>query len=78
MFEELIQAANEMFPSKRLLTLEDVTQFLECEAEVIHNWIKRADPKKRPPRLRVGQESRFPKKQFIEWIVKEQATHGAE
>jgi len=39
--------------------------------------VKRSDPKKRPPKLIVGKEVRFPKREFMRWLVQEQAS-GAE
>ncbi len=71
MFESLLHEVEQMFPSNAFLTVEDVTKLLKCSEKVIYNWSKRPDPKRRPPRLMVGKEVRFPKKDFIRWLAEE-------
>jgi hypothetical protein len=60
--------------NKAVLTVEDVAKLLECDPKVIHNWAKRSDPNKRPPRLIIGKEVRFPTKAFCAWLSKTQIT----
>ena len=69
---ELIQEIGTIFPEKALLTAEDISKALECEVQTIHNWSKRSNPKRRPPRIIVGKEVRFPKKHFLLWFAEEQ------
>ncbi len=77
MDDSFIEYADQMFPKKAVLTMEEVAQFLDCEISIIVNWVKRSDPRKRPPKLIVGKEVRFPKREFMRWLVQEQAS-GAE
>jgi predicted DNA-binding transcriptional regulator AlpA len=72
MTAEFVTTFEEIFPKKAFLTLADVTEVLQCEEQVIYNWSKRADPRKRPPRIIVGREIRFPKKEFAKWLAHEQ------
>jgi predicted DNA-binding transcriptional regulator AlpA len=71
-FEALLEEVNRLYPAKGLLTLDEVCNFLECERQVVYNWSKRSEPKKRPPRILVGREVRFPKKDFVKWLALEQ------
>ncbi len=61
-----------LFQSKPFLTIDDVALFLGCSKNVIYNWTRRTDPKKRPPGIMVGKTLRFPKGPLIEWLLKEQ------
>jgi hypothetical protein len=72
--QTLFQALEEKFPDKQVLTLLDVTTFLECRPDVVRQWTKRMDPKRRPPRLLIGKEMRFLKKEFAGWLAREQAS----
>lgn len=72
MEEAIIQELESLFDLKIFLTMEDITSLLNCKPTVVYNWIKRPDPKKRPPRIMVGKSMRFPKKSFIRWLIKEQ------
>ncbi len=72
MEDEIIRELESLYEVKVFLTMEDVTSLLDCKPTVVYNWIKRADVKKRPPRIMVGKSMRFPKKSFIRWLVKEQ------
>lgn len=71
MYESLLQSADDLFPDKAFLTIEDVAKFLDCEEQVIHHWTKRPNIQKRPPRLMVGKTTRFPKKDFVRWLSSE-------
>jgi predicted DNA-binding transcriptional regulator AlpA len=69
--ELLIQEIEDRFPGQSFLTLEEVAQFMRCGPEVIYNWTKRPNPKRRPPRIPVGKELRFPKRPFAQWLADE-------
>lgn len=73
---EILDDVNQMFPNKAYLTMQDVMTLLECSSNVIYNWTKRSDAKRRPPRVFVGTEVRFPKRQFLRWLEKEQGSTG--
>ena len=68
----LMQEIDALFPGKIFLTLEDVANLLSCSPKVIYNWTKRSNPIRRPPRLLVGKELRFPKREFVRWLSEEQ------
>jgi predicted DNA-binding transcriptional regulator AlpA len=72
MTQSILQEMNELFQGRAFLSVEDITQLLNCSEQVIYNWTKRADPKKRPPRVIVGKSIRFPKRDFARWLVEEQ------
>lgn len=72
--DDVFEDFDNIFPNKAFLTLKDVTELLECSPNVVYNWIKRSDPKKRPPRVTVGTEMRFPKTKFVRWLLQEQGT----
>lgn len=78
MDSSLIEYADHLFPKKAVLTVQEVAQFLDCNPDIIYNWIKRSDPAKRPPKLIVGKEVRFPKREFLRWLVQEQGNRGFE
>lgn len=77
MTEGMLQIFDELFPKKAFLTVEDVMSVLQCGDHVVYNWSKRSDPRKRPPRIIVGKEIRFPKKEFAKWLAVEQGTFVA-
>jgi predicted DNA-binding transcriptional regulator AlpA len=68
MMDTLAQDVEEMYKGRAFLTPEEVSQLLSCDEKVVYNWIKRADPKRRPPRIVVGKSLRFPKREFIRWL----------
>lgn len=72
MVQELVLTFEEIFPKKPFLTIDDITGVLQCQEQVVYNWSKRADPKKRPPRILVGKEVRFPRREFAMWLATEQ------
>ena len=72
MTEALLEDLEKAFPGKSLLTVSDICQFLGCSQKVVYNWMKRSDPGRRPPRLKVGQEIKFPRLAFVQWLAKEQ------
>ncbi len=69
MFKSFIDEAEQIYKGKMFLTLNDVTALLGCEDKVIYNWTRRVDPKKRPPKIFVGKELRFPKRDFLQWLI---------
>lgn len=71
---EILEDINQMFPKKAYLTVEDIMTLLECSSNVIYNWTKRSDRNKRPPRIFVGTEIRFPKRKFLVWLENEQGS----
>lgn len=71
---ESFEEVNQLFPNKPYLTMQDVVMLLECSPNVIYNWIKRSQAEKRPPRIFVGSEMRFPKRKFLRWLEKEQGS----
>jgi hypothetical protein len=72
MLEALIQIAEKIFPEKELLTKEEVAKILNCDAKIVQNWVKRTDPARRPPRLILGTDIRFPKRELMRWVVENQ------
>lgn len=72
MTECLLEEIDTLFKDQAFLTMEDVSKLLSCDEQVIYNWTKRMDPKRRPPRIIVGKSIRFPKREFIRWLAKEQ------
>ena len=72
MDEALTQVFEQAFEGKHFLSAIEIAEFLNCSPKVIYNWMKRSDPNRRPPRFRFGQETRFPKKEFVKWLVEEQ------
>lgn len=72
MFETLSQELDRQFAQEAFLTLDEVAKFLKCSEQVIYNWTRRSDPKRRPPRLIVGKEIRFPKREFAKWLAEVQ------
>lgn len=69
---ELLEQFESIFPGKVLLTRHDVMKALECEDHTVETWTKRPNAARRPPRVLVGGETRFPKKAFVRWFVEEQ------
>jgi len=76
MTDTLTQEIDEIFKGKPFLTLGDVSQLLGCDVQIVHNWTRRSDPRKRPPRIMVGKELRFPRREFVRWLVTEQLSSG--
>lgn len=74
--EELQKEIDQLFINKAFLTPADVMELLSCNESVIQSWSKRNDSEKRPPRIIVGKSVRFPKKDFIRWLVSEQMAKG--
>ena len=70
---DLLQEIDSLFPDKVFLTLAEVANLLNCPDKVIYNWTKRSNPKKRPPRIIVGKELRFPKRELARWLMQEQS-----
>ena len=63
-------------PDREFLTIEEVAEVLRCSIRVVYNWTRRSDPKRRPPKLQVGKEVRFPRADLVRWLAKEtKASH---
>jgi predicted DNA-binding transcriptional regulator AlpA len=72
MTESLIQDIEKACADKPLLSIEDIAHLVGCSTKVVYNWTRRNDPAKRPPKLVVGRTLRFPRTEFIRWLVREQ------
>ena len=72
MLETIMNECDEVFKGKLFLTVEDIMGLLGCDEKTIYNWTKRSNPNRRPPRIIVGKELRFPKKPFLKWLVDDQ------
>jgi len=70
--QSVVQEMSSIFPDKALLTVDDVCKSLECDERTVYNWSKRQNPKRRPPRILVGRDVRFPKRTFLLWFAEEQ------
>lgn len=70
--QSLLEEADRAFPKKAVLSPEDIAQLLDCEEKIIYNWMKRSDPTRRPPKLSVGKDVRFPKREFFLWLAEDQ------
>jgi hypothetical protein len=71
MIAEVVADLEERFRNKIFLTLADITSVFECSEEVVYNWNKRHDPKRRPPKVPIGRDFRFPKRPFLQWLARE-------
>lgn len=69
---ELMNEFENVFKGKTLLTMDDIKNFLGCDEKTIINWTKRSDPKKRPPRMYIGNDVRFPRRPFLSWLFADQ------
>ena len=58
-----------MFPDKSFLSIKDVAKFLEIKDRAVYQMTRRVNPRRRPPRISIGSEIRFPKKLFIMWLI---------
>lgn len=66
------RSLDESLPKKSFLSIADICESLTCEESVVYNWNKRSDPARRPRRVKVGKEVRYPRTEFIVFLVKEQ------
>ena len=66
------QEFDELFKGKLYLNVDDVAKLLGCEEKIVHNWTRRSDSRRRPPRIIVGKEVRFPKYDLLDWLELEQ------
>jgi excisionase family DNA binding protein len=73
----MLDDVDELFKGKPFLSLSEVAQLLSCAEEVVYNWTRRPDLKKRPPKITVGKEVRFPKREFLRWLAQEQGAGSA-
>ena len=72
MEESMVSNLEQLFGDKLLLTIPDICLALGCAETVVYNWMKRADPVRRPPKIRIGTELKFPRGTFVRWLAKEQ------
>lgn len=72
MFEMLLADFESKYPGKAFLTIDEAAQALDCPKRIVYNWIRRADPKMRPPIIQSGKWIRIPVRAFIQWLVKDQ------
>lgn len=69
MFEMKIEDLEDIFPSKNILTMEEVASALNCPKRMVANWTRRPELSKRPPMLRTGKWIRFPKRPLLKWLI---------
>jgi len=72
MSESLIKDFEAVFKEKPLLTMEDIAGVCGCTKKVVYNWTRRSEVDRRPPRVVIGRQVRFPRTEFILWLVREQ------
>jgi len=72
MSDSILQEIDELYKGRPFLTISEVAQLLGCPEKVVYNWTRRNDISKRPPKLTVGRTIGFPKRGFVEWLMKEQ------
>ena len=72
----ILSEVEELFKGKVFLSVDDIAVLLGCDPQIVHNWTKRPDPRKRPPRILVGKELRFPRRDFVRWLLAEQLSIG--
>ena len=70
--DPFVKELEESFRGKVLLSIEDIAQQFGCDVKTVINWTKRLDTSRRPPRVILGNEIRFPKKSFIHWFLVDQ------
>jgi excisionase family DNA binding protein len=73
MQDSMIKEISDLYPGKAFLTIEEVTELLGCSKKVVYNWSRRNSLKRRPPRICVGRTIRYPKGEFILWLIREQS-----
>ena len=69
---QMLKEIDTLFKDRIFLSVLDITQLLGCSENVVYNWMKRSDPARRPPRIKVGKDIKFPRGAFVQWLVKEQ------
>jgi predicted DNA-binding transcriptional regulator AlpA len=72
MSDLMLEELSGIFPNKALLTVEEICESLSCDTQTIYNWCKRSNPKRRPPRIIIGNDVKFPKRPFLLWLTTEQ------
>jgi excisionase family DNA binding protein len=71
--ERILQDVETLFPGKAFLSPEEVARLLDCEVGTVKSWVKRADRCRRPPSVKVGRLTRFPKAELLVWLTREQS-----
>jgi len=72
MYEAILEDLESAFPTKMVLTAQEICTYLGCEMAVLYNWNKRSNPSRRPPTIKVGKELRYQRRAFARWLVEEQ------
>jgi predicted DNA-binding transcriptional regulator AlpA len=69
MSHSILEELEGQFHGKIFLTMQDVVGLLGCSEGTVYNWVRRRNHKRRPPRVVVGREVRFPTKAFLNWLL---------
>lgn len=72
MTETLIKDMEALLKDKPLLTIEDIAAVCGCTKTVVYNWTRRSEVSRRPPRILIGRQVRFPRTDFFLWLIREQ------
>ena len=67
-FQSIYEDFDRVFHDKIMLSVEDICNYLGCDPQTIYNWTAR---KNKPPRLQIGKNVRYPKKEFVKWFLTE-------
>ena len=76
--EGIMQEINDCYKGKIFLSVKDVSEILGCSQEDVHNLSRLRRHQKKPPRIMVFNEVRYPKKAFVEWLLLERGLQGIE
>ncbi|HAR41855.1 MAG TPA: hypothetical protein DCS07_04375 [Bdellovibrionales bacterium] len=76
--EGIMQEINSIYKKKVFLSVQDVSEILGCTEEEVHNLSRLRKHQKKPPRIIVFKEVRYPKKAFVEWLLMERGLQGLE
>ena len=69
MYEDMLSDFDKLYPDKAFLTVDEIAKLLDVSRNVVYNMTKRPDERKRPPRVYIGQNIRFPKTRFLKWLI---------
>ena len=71
--DALLRIARERFPDKQLIGTSELAEIFECDIKVVQNWLRRSTPDRRPPRIKLGHEFRFPRDEVVRWVIETQS-----
>ena len=71
--EALLRIARERFPDRQLIGVEELAAIFECEPKIVQNWLRRSTPDRRPPRIKLGNQFRFPRDEVVRWVIETQS-----